>query len=109
MGGEAPRLRMIRIAQAEGLPVRDVLRLARDELDTLEDYPDATVAAYARALLCTAARRAGQVPGTWIEVVHCDGCGPVWLWLGAPLRVLACPWCWNRVEGLPVPHPPADA
>lgn len=103
-GGESPRLRLIRIAQADGLPVRDVLRLARDELDTLAGCPDATVAAYARALLCTAALRTGKAPRTWDEVRHCAGCGPVWLWHGAPLNVKACPWCWNRLAGLPVPR-----
>lgn len=103
-GTEAQRLRLIRLAQADGLPARTVLKLAGAELDTLDGYPDATVLAYARALLATAERRAGRVPAGWFEAVHCAGCGPVWLWPGAPQRVRACPWCWNRRDGLPVPH-----
>jgi len=103
---EAQRLRLIRLAQAEGLPVRTVLKLARGELDMLDGYPEATVLAYARALLCTAERRVGHVPMAWSEAAHCDGCGPVWLWSDLPPRVLACPWCWNRLAGLPVPRPP---
>ena len=100
---EAQRLRLIRLAQSAGLPVRDVLRLARDEMDTLEQDDDAVVLAYARALLSRADRQAGHVPRKWCEVRHCAGCGPVWLWPTAPAHVIACPWCWNRVEGLPVP------
>ena len=74
-GTEAQRLRLIRLAQADGLPARTVLKLAGAELDTLDGYPDATVLAYARALLATAERRAGRVPAGWFEAVHCCGCG----------------------------------
>lgn len=102
---EAQRLRLIRLAQSASLPVREVLRLARDDLDTLPDYNDDTVLAFARALLVRSGREAGAVPLGWSEARQCSGCGPVWLWFGAPARVLACPWCFNRKAGRPVPLP----
>lgn len=100
---DAQRLRMIRLAQSQQLPVRVLLRLAGGDLDTLAACTDAECLAYARALLSREARRAGRVPQQWTQVVRCDGCGPVWLWLEAPAAVIACPWCWNRSEGLSVP------
>ncbi len=102
---EEQRLRLIRIAQADGLDVRRVLRLARGELDTLADCSDDECRAYARALLAQAERRAGRVPFGWTQRCDCSGCGLVWLWPDAPAALIACPWCWNRREGLPVPCP----
>lgn len=102
---EAQRLRLIRFAQAAGLPVRRILRLAHGELDTLAACTDAEVLAYANALHARAARRAGNVPAGWAQPCRCDGCGPVWLWADAPAHVIACPWCWNRAAGAPVPSP----
>lgn len=105
---DAQRLRLIRLAQADGLRVRELLRLVKDESDTLANCTDAEVLAYARALHARARRRAGHVPREWSQLCQCQGCGPVWLWPSCPSVVIACPWCWNRVAGLLVPSP-ADA
>lgn len=104
-GTEAQRLRLVRIAQAGELNVRRTLRMADGELDTLSTCTDAEVLAYAYALHARATRRAGHVPAGWTQASCCDGCGPVWLWPDAPARVIACPWCWNRIAGAPVPSP----
>ncbi|HMM58323.1 MAG TPA: hypothetical protein PKD77_12155 [Rudaea sp.] len=106
---EAQRLRLIRIAQAASLPVRKVLHLAHGDCHLLADLPDAACLTYARALLSTADRRAGHVPSDWTQVCACARCGPVWLWADAPRHVLGCPWCFNRVEGLPIPRPNTDS
>lgn len=100
---EAQRLRLIRVAQSAGLPTREVLRLAECDMDALASCTDAECLAYTRALLSRADRRAGRVPQRWTRAAYCVGCGPVWLWPAAPAAVIACPWCWNRIEGLPVP------
>jgi len=104
---EAQRLKLIRICQGADLDVRRVLRLARDDLNGLADYADCTLLAYARALLASDGRRRGAVPVDWTSACRCQGCGPVLLWDDAPLRVLACPWCLNRLHGLPIPRPAA--
>lgn len=102
---DAQRLRLIRIAQVEGMDARRTVRMAGRDLDALAACTDAEVLAYARALLARAARRSGHVPAGWSQACQCTGCGPVWLWQAAPARVIACPWCWNRRDGLPVPCP----
>ena len=106
---ESPRLQLIRICQAHGMDVRHVLRLAAADLPTLAGYSDGVLLDYARALVARTRRMAGVVPHMWDKPVQCGGCGPVLLWDEAPARVIACPWCWNRRAGLPVPRPDMDA
>ena len=105
---DTQRLRLIRIAQGAALDVRRTLRLAHGDLDTLAGCTDAEVLAYARALHARAERHAGRVPTLWAQACRCNGCGPVWLWPDAPVQVIACPWCWNRIAGLHVPTPMAS-
>lgn len=49
----------------------------------------------------------GIAPNNFTATTWCNLCGYVY----APLEltnggnVLGCPWCWNRVKGLPIPRP----
>lgn len=104
---EAQRLRLIRIAQAASLPVREVLHLAKGDCHLLAPLPDAACLAYAGALIDTADRRDGYIPQGWTQACICARCGPVWLWPDAPGHVLGCPWCFNRAAGSPIPRPQA--
>jgi hypothetical protein len=75
------------------------------------DWPDvrddpARLAALADCLRIADERAAGRRPSHYTTAATCAGCGPVWLWQGAPAHVLGCPWCLNRGAGLPVPPPP---
>ena len=47
----------------------------------------------------------GRVPPSYTATTHCRGCGTVLIFAGAPVRVDACPWCFNRAKGLPIPRP----
>ena len=53
-------------------------------------------------------RERGQVPPNYTSVTVCAGCGPVPMWRDCPEHVLACPWCFNRAAGRPVPTPKRD-
>ena len=50
-------------------------------------------------------RERGQVPPNYTSVTVCAGCGPVPMWPNSPEYVLACPWCFNRAAGKPIPTP----
>ncbi len=50
-------------------------------------------------------RSRGDVPSSYTSTTFCEGCGPVHIFQGAPSHVTACPWCANRVRGLPIPAP----
>lgn len=52
-----------------------------------------------------AIREQGRVPDSYTATTFCEQCGPVFIFESAPPRVIACPWCFNRARGLPIPRP----
>jgi hypothetical protein len=50
-----------------------------------------------------AIRERGEVPDHYTATTTCKHCGPVSIWAGCPPAVLGCPWCFNRMKGLPIP------
>ncbi len=72
----------------------------------LASAEEAAAIAYAEKV--QALREQGQVPGSYTATTHCRGCGTVPIFAGAPVRVVSCPWCRNRIEGLPIPRPPVS-
>ena len=88
--------------------------LTRAELEEAagEDWPmvrhdPAVLEALAHAVVTRRQREGGECPLHWTEHCECSGCGPVFLWPGSPVRVLGCPWCFNRAEGGLIPRPVA--
>ncbi len=61
------------------------------------------VEAMAHALQTRRMRERGAVPPHYTATTTCKRCGPVHIFPGVPDRVDGCPWCFNRVQGLPVP------
>lgn len=101
------RERLCRIAEAEGLDAERVMALDDAEPRELDHLDDNVLRAYAWALLITAERKAGRVPEGSTQVATCAGCGPVWLAPDSPERVIACPWCLVRMQGVSLPVCPA--
>ncbi len=48
-------------------------------------------------------REKGVVPDHYTAKTECKHCGPVPIWSGCPPQVNGCPWCLNRLAGLPMP------
>ena len=48
-------------------------------------------------------RERGIVPDHYSATAECRRCGPVPIFEGCPPEVLGCPWCFNRIKGLPMP------
>jgi hypothetical protein len=82
--------------QAEAGPDWPLLEADHEALD-----------AFALAVSIRRQRERGDRPALYTQPAHCAGCGPVWLWEGAPAHLIACPWCFNRVAGKPIPRPPS--
>ena len=87
-----------------GLTLDDLEEIAGAEWPEVRDHPK-QLEAFAHMVATRRLRELGEVPQHYSTVTRCDGCGPVWLWPGAPNRVMACPWCFNRFAGRPVPRP----
>jgi len=90
-------------AIVHGIPLPELRHLAGNDWSEIEADPS-LLEAFAAAVQARRLREQGQIPDGWTETVTCAGCGPVPLWPGLPEKVLACPWCFNRLRGLPVPR-----
>ncbi len=49
-------------------------------------------------------RERGIVPDHYTSETDCKHCGPVPVFEGCPPHVDGCPWCFNRIKGLPAPR-----
>lgn len=96
---------LLHAADREGLPEGLVHRLDIEDIAACAGLGGDTLRAYLRALDRGERMDAGEVPPGFTVARSCAGCGPVWLWRGAPLRVEACPWCYRRKAGKRVPRP----
>lgn len=99
------RTRLLLLADAEGLPTVIAADLHADDVNACHGLPDATLRTYLRALQRSVHMDKGNVPESYTQAAHCDGCGPVWLWPESPPRVKACPWCFRRKAGRSIPRP----
>ena len=46
----------------------------------------------------------GIVPRAFTDITDCKYCGPVFIYPGYPNPANNCPWCFNRLRGLPIPR-----
>ncbi len=49
-------------------------------------------------------RQKGIVPEHYTATTDCRHCGLVPIFEGLPATVDGCPWCFNRIKGLPIPN-----
>lgn len=102
------RAHLLTLAETEGIDPAHVHRLHDDDLRAIpSDYGDLHLVAYLRALAAQERMDMGMTPLEWGEPVArtCEGCGPVLLWRDCPDVVKACPWCFKRKAGKPIPRP----
>ena len=102
------RAKLRQLAEAENLPpaIVDGLSdadLAPDNGCALLDDAGLRRWLYVRAE--NGEMQRGIAPPGWTQASHCERCGPVRLWTGAPLHVIGCPWCHVRRAGGAVPRP----
>ncbi len=86
-----------------GTPIADLRTLAGDDWPEIERNPD-LLAAFANAVQTRRMRERCEVPAHYTATTTCKHCGLVHIFPGVPDRVDGCPWCFNRVKGLPVPE-----
>ncbi len=72
------------------------------------DWPEAEanpvlLETVAKAVLIRRMRERGEMPSHYAARTVCTHCGPVPIFEGAPTNVGACPWCFNRKAGKPIP------
>lgn len=78
---------------------------AGDDWEDIVSDPD-QLKTIADILVIEDMRYRGIVPDHYTATAECRRCGPVPLWEECPPQVSGCPWCFNRVAGLPMPGVP---
>lgn len=90
------------IAREHGLTLTELEEVAGPDWPEVEADPQ-LAQAFANAIQTRRMREHGQIPPSYSSVTVCAGCGPVPMWPDSPAHVLACPWCFNRLAGRPIP------
>ncbi len=103
-----PELLRLYGQRIHGILLAELHFLAGDDWPLLESDSE-LLGAFAHAVRTRRMREAGELPPEYAQPSECERCGPVLLWKGAPERVEACPWCFNRLPGLPVPRAPCSS
>ena len=86
--------------------IRELEKLQREagnDWDEIAGDP-AQLKAFAELLMIEEMREKGICPDHYTATTVCIHCGPVPIWEGCPPEVEGCPWCFNRIKGLPVPN-----
>ena len=63
----------------------------------------AKLKAIAELVMMNDMRHRGIVPDHYTATTNCKHCGPVPIFEGNWSESDACPWCFNRIKGLPMP------
>ncbi len=101
----AVRIHLLALVADEFIPRQLVDALPGAEVIACAGYGDAELRAYLHGLERGRVMDAGLIPGEYSALVYCAGCGPVLLWPSYPQVVKACPWCFRRKAGKPIPRP----
>ena len=91
--------------RASGSSVSEWSELLENKNGELEEH-EIPIAAEMVAIV--EMRERGIVPDHYTATTECIHCGPVPIFEGLPEKVNGCPWCFNRIKGLPIPHKSGD-
>ena len=81
----------------------ELRRAAEDDWSEVSNDP-AQLVAFADSLAIKQIRASGGIPDHYTSETECKNCGAVPIWPGCPPEVKECPWCLNRLKGLPMPN-----
>ncbi len=76
-------------------------RAAQDWAEISTD--PAKLISFAELVMITEMRHRGIIPDHYTSTTECKHCGPVPIFEGNCPESDGCPWCFNRLQGLPMP------
>ncbi len=83
--------------------LEEIKRKAGADWDEIANDP-AQLKAFAELLMIGEMREKGVVPDHYTATTNCKHCGPVPIFEGCWPESDGCPWCFNRLQGLPMPN-----
>ena len=75
---------------------------AEQDWEEISNDPE-QLKALAKLIMIEDMRYRGIVPDHYTATTHCKHCGPVPIFEGCWPESDGCPWCFNRIQGLPIP------
>ncbi len=82
--------------------LRELQERAGPDWDEVSADP-AKLKSFAELVMITDMRHRGIVPDHYTATTNCKHCGPVPIFEGCWPESDGCPWCFNRLQGLPMP------
>jgi len=83
----------------------ELQRRAGPDWAAFEAYP-ARLKLFAEMVMISEIRQQGEIPDHYTSETECKHCGLVPIFEGCPPKIIGCPWCFNRLKGLPIPRAP---
>jgi len=84
---------------------RGELREAAGDAWTEISQDSAQLIAFAGLEATRQIRESGAIPDSYVAMTLCNGCQrEVPIFVGCPPIISGCPWCFNRLKGLPIPR-----
>ena len=83
--------------------LKELRKRAGSDWNDISGNP-AQLKAFAELAMIEDMRKQGITPDHYTSKTECKHCGPVPIFEGCPPEVDGCPWCFNRIKGLPVPN-----
>jgi len=82
--------------------LKELQERAAEDWEEISKSPE-QLKAFAELVMIEDMRHQGIVPDHYTATTHCKHCGPVPIFEGCWPESDACPWCFNRLQGLPMP------
>ncbi len=82
--------------------LRELQERAGSDWDEVSADP-AKLKSFAELVMIEDMRHRGIVPDHYTATTNCKHCGPVPIFEGCWPESDECPWCFNRIKGLPMP------
>ncbi len=88
-----------------GISLQALKEFLNDDWNDYKDDPG-LLELWADLLFKNRLIKQGIAPNNFTAITYCNPCGEVYVppALVNSGNVLGCPWCWNRIEGLPIPR-----
>lgn len=92
-----------------GISQNELKTFLAEDWNDYQDNPESLIA-WSDLLANRRLIEQGTLPPNFTAITHCNGCGNVFVppEVTTGGTVFGCPWCRNRVDGLPIPKPSPD-
>ena len=82
--------------------LKELQERAEQDWEEISNCPE-QLKAFAELAMIDDMRHRGIVPDHYTAMTRCRHCGPVPIFEGCWPESDGCPWCFNRLQGLPMP------